>query len=83
MSGYVKSALLKFQLEATTKPQDAPHRWNQRSYGAKNQYEETDKADLVDAKYTLYVQQVCVTFLYYAITVDQTMLSAFNAISAV
>ena len=28
MPGYVKAALLKFQREATTKPQDAPHRWN-------------------------------------------------------
>ena len=26
MLGYVKSALLKFQRKATTKPQDAPHR---------------------------------------------------------
>ena len=37
MPGYVKSALLKFQREATTKPQDAPHRWNQPTYGAKTQ----------------------------------------------
>ena len=82
MPGYVKSALLKFQREATTKPQDAPHRWNQPTYGAKNQYSDTDKADLLDAKSTLYVQQVCGTFLYYAISVDQTMLEALNAISA-
>ena len=82
MPGYVKSALLKFQREATTKPQDALHRWNHPTYGAKTQYSETNKADLVDAKSTLYVQQVCGIFLYLAITVDQTMLSALNAISA-
>ena len=35
----------------------------------------------MDAKSTLYVQQVCGTFLYYAIAVDQTMLEALNAIS--
>ena len=36
----------------------------------------------MDAKSTLYVQQVCETFLYYAIAVDQTMLVVLNTISA-
>ena len=35
----------------------------------------------MDAKSTLYVQQVCGIFLYYAIAVDPTMLEALNAIS--
>ena len=35
----------------------------------------------MDAKYTLYIQQVCGKFLYYAISVDQTMSTALNAIS--
>ena len=35
----------------------------------------------MDAKSTLYVQQVCGTFLYYVITVDKTMLADLNAIS--
>ena len=83
MPGYVKAALLKLQREATTNPQDAPHRWNQPTYGAKNQYADTDKADLVYEKYTLYVQQVCGTFLYYPIEVNQITLAALNAISAV
>ena len=82
MPGYVKAALLKFQRKATTKPQDAPHRWNQPTYGTKTQYAHTDKADLLNTKYTLYVQQVCGTFLYYTIAVDQTMLVALNDISA-
>ena len=64
MPGYVKAALLKFQREATTKPQDALHRWNKPTYGTKTQYAETDKSDLVYAKSALYVQQVCGTFLY-------------------
>ena len=81
MPGYIEAALLKFQREATTKPQGAPHRWNQPTYGAKTQYADTDKADLVDANTTLYVQQVCGTFLYYSITVHQTMLVALKPIS--
>ena len=81
MPGYVKAAILKFQRGATIKSQDAPHRWNQPTYGPKTQYADTDKADLVDANYTLYVQQVCGTLLYYAIAFNQTMLAALNAIS--
>ena len=34
MTGYVESALLKFQREATKKNQYFPHRWNQTMYGA-------------------------------------------------
>ena len=81
MPVYIKAALLKFQRKATTKPQDAPHRWNQPTYGAKTQYADTNKADLVDAKSTLYVQKICGTFLYYAISVYQTMLASLNTTS--
>ena len=81
MLGYVKASLLKLQREATTKPQDALHRWNQTTYGAKTQYADTNKADPVDKKSTLYVQQVCGTLLYYAIAVDQNVLESLNAIS--
>ena len=77
----VKAALLKFQCKASTKTQDSPHQWNQPTYGAKTQYANTKKSDLVDAKSTLYVQQVCGTFLYCAIAVNQTMLAALNSIS--
>ena len=82
MPGYVKAALLKFQRKANTETQDALHQWNQPTYGAKIQCADTDKADLVDANSTLYVQQVCRTFLYYAIAVYHTMLEALNTISA-
>ena len=44
MPGYAKSALLKFQHKIIKKSQDAPHRWNQPAYGAKNQYANTDMA---------------------------------------
>ena len=74
MPGYFQAALLKFQSETTTKPQDAPHRWNHPTYGAKIQYADTDNADLLDAQSTLYVQRVYGAFFYYAIAVDQTML---------
>ena len=67
MPGYAQAALLKFQSEANTKPQDAPHWWNHPTYGAKTQYSDSKNSDLVDAQSTLYMQQVYGTFLYYAI----------------
>ena len=50
-------------------------------YGAKIQYSYTRTAELVDTQSTLYVQKVCRTFLYYAISVDQTMLVFMNTIT--
>ena len=76
--GYVQAALLKFQREATKKPQDTLHPWNQPTHGANTQYAKTDTVDLVDAQSTLYVQRVCGTFPYYVIAVYQTMLVALS-----
>ena len=81
MLGYFQADLLKFQSEATTKPQDAPHRWNQPIHGAKTHYYDTDNAELVDAKSTMYVKRLCGKFLYYAKSVDRTMLVALSAIA--
>ena len=81
MPGYAHTSLLKFQSESTTNPQDGPHRWNQPTYGSNTQYDDTKNADVVDVHYTLYVQRVYETFLYYTIAVDQKMLVALNAIS--
>ena len=54
--GYIQADLLKFQIESTTKPQDATHRWNQPTYGAKTQYADTDNVSLVNAQSTIYVK---------------------------
>ena len=48
-------------------------------YGAK--YADTDTEELVDAQYSLYMKKVCCTFLYYVITVDQTILVYLNIIA--
>ena len=50
-------------------------------YGTKTQYADTDTEELVDAKSTMYVQKLCGTFPYYAISVEQTMLVALNTIA--
>ena len=38
MPTYIKEALHKFQHPAPSRPQDAPHAWNQPVYGAAVQY---------------------------------------------
>ena len=79
--GYVQAALLKFQIEASTKPQDDLHRWNQTIYGAKNQYADTNNADWMAAESTVYVQRVYGLLLYYVIAVHQKMFVFLNTIA--
>ena len=54
--GYVQAALLKLQIDTTKKPQDALHRWDHPTYGAKTQYADTNNAELVEAQSILYMQ---------------------------
>ena len=49
-------------------------------YESKTQYSDTDMVELMNVHSTLYIQKVCGTFLYYAISLDQTMLVALNTI---
>jgi hypothetical protein len=83
MPGYVCAALHKFQHLSPTRRQDAPHSWNQPTYGAKVQYaEKPDECPLLPVKSVTLVQKIAGTFLYYAMTVDATMLVALGSIAA-
>jgi hypothetical protein len=83
MPGYVRSALHKFQHTAPTRRQDAPHSWNQPTYGAKVQYaDEPDSSPPLDSKSVTLVQKIAGTFLYYAMAVDATMLVALGSIAS-
>jgi hypothetical protein len=83
MPGYVCDALHKLQHPPPTRRQDAPHSWNQPTYGAKVQYaENSDDSPLLPAKTVTLVQKIVGTFLYYAMAVDATMLIALGSIAA-
>ena len=83
MPTYIKEALHKFQHPAPSRPQDAPHAWNQPVYGAAVQYaDQPNNSPLLPPKSINLVHQIIGTLLYYAIAVDPTMLVAIGAITS-
>ena len=81
MISYISNALKRFHHKPLEKPQDQPHPHIKSNYGAKSQY--TDNPDTppllrnIDIK---FIQEVVVTLLYCARSVDITMLIAFRSI---
>ena len=83
MPTYIKEALHKFQYPAPSRPQDAPHAWNQSVCGAAVQYaDQPDDSPLLPPKSINLVQQIIGTLLYNAIAVDPTMIVAIGAIAS-
>jgi hypothetical protein len=83
MPGYINEALHKFQHPAPPRRQDAPHSWNQPTYGAAVQYADNpDESPRLPDKQVTFVQQIVGTLLYYSMAVDPTMLVALGSISA-
>ena len=84
MSGYVTAALHQFQHETPRQPCHAPSQWSQRpNYGAKVQLTDPiNSTNKMAQEQTKLCQQVVSKFLFYAHTVDATMLHALNLLSA-
>ena len=83
MYGYIKAALHKFQHPLPDKAQHAPHSWNPPSYGATRQYanDENDSPKLTPSS-VKEVQMIVGTLLYYALTLDNTMLVALGDLAS-
>ena len=83
MPTYTQEALNKFQHTSPYLPQDASHAWNQPIYGAAVQYSDQHKDYLLlPPKSINLLQQIIGTLLYYAITVNPTMLIAIGTIAS-
>ena len=81
MPGYVLAALKKYQHEKPTRPQHAPHRWNQPAYGKHVQYADPpDQSERLDTKGQRLIQSIVGTFLYYGRALDNTILCSLNDI---
>jgi len=80
MPGYVQKALHKFMHPPPTMAQDSPHEWYKTQYGSPNTIPE-DKTKKLDKQGIKRIQEIVGTFLFYARAVDNTMLTALNAIS--
>ena len=83
MPAYIQEVLHKFHHPAPSRPQDAPHAWNQPVYISAVQYaNQPNDSPLLPSKYINLVQQIIGTLLYYTITVEPTMLVATSDIAS-
>eukprot|EP00957_Ditylum_brightwellii_P170067 12945467-Ditylum_brightwellii.AAC.1 len=83
MPGFVPKSLQKFQQISPTKPQYAPHKWNQPKYRQKVQYIlPPDASESLDKKTTHKIQVIVRTFLYYGQAINGNILPTLNEISA-
>ena len=83
MPTYIQEPPHNFLHSAPSRPQDATHAWNQPVYGTAVQYvDQHDDSPLLPPKSINLVQQIIGTLLYYAISVNPTMLIAIGAIAS-
>jgi hypothetical protein len=70
-------------ISAPTRPEHAPHQWNPPIYGAKTQYvEDTQDSPALSPKDVTHLQQLGGTLLYYARTVDPTLIMPVNVLDS-
>ena len=81
MPEYVKKVLDRLKHPKPKRPQYAPHCWTVPAYGKRLQMApDPDDSDLLDKKATKIIQYIVGTMLYYARSVDPTILRAINEI---
>ena len=83
MPEYVNKVLQKYQHPKPSKPEYSPHVHTEPVYGATQQFAPIDNSPPVDKTTTKCIQGIIGSLLYYARTIDNTMLTAINEISAV
>ena len=82
MPNYVRKALHRFQNIFMSGKEYSPHICAPIKFGHKIQYVDPfDASEYLSEKETNLIQQVCGTFLYYAIAIDNTILPALSDIS--
>jgi hypothetical protein len=75
---YVSNVLSKFQHDSPKHPQHTPSRYITPVYGAKTQYAPKDETPPLTAQQCLTIQKVTGSVLYYARSVDPTILMPLN-----
>ena len=80
MPGYVKDALNKFQHPTPTIPHHSPNQWTPHNYdsAAPQMAQQPGDSAALDTAEANIVQQLVVTFLYYARIVEPTILVTLN-----
>jgi hypothetical protein len=81
MPKYIPDMLHKFQHRPPRRRQDAPHSWVTPTYGAKVQYAaDDDDSPILPPHEITKIQKIVGTLLYYAVSVDPTLLVALGSI---
>jgi hypothetical protein len=81
MPGYINKVLHKFQHRKPTRPIFQPHKHAEPTYGAKIQYaEEPDENRKLNKDEITEIMQIVGSLLYYARTIDSTLLVALSDI---
>ena len=81
---YVEKAIDQLHRTNPKRPQYAPHRWTVPAYVKRlHMAPDPDEINILDKKITNRIQFIVGTFLYYARSVDPTLLRAINEISRV
>jgi hypothetical protein len=83
LPGYIKAQLHKYQHPTPARPEHAPHTWKPPIYGAKTQFvnEATPSPTLSD-KDVNKLEQLTGTLLYYAQSVDPTLIMPINVLAS-
>ena len=83
MLTYVNNTLKRFNHKKPRKPQNQPYPHTKTVYGAKAQISKPeDMSEILSQAYKKFIQEVTGTFLYYARSVDATMLPALGSIAS-
>ena len=83
MPGYVQKALQRFEHSKPNRPQHTPSKWTPPDYGAKVQHApEEDTTDPLPKEGIKRLQEIIGVFLFYARSVDNTMLVALGTLGA-
>ena len=81
MPDYVRKALDRLKHPRPKRPQYEPHRWSVPAYGKIPQIApDPDKKDLLEQNTTKIIHSIVGTMIYYARSVDPTMLQSINEI---
>jgi hypothetical protein len=82
MPNYIEQMLLKLNISKHDRDTHNPVIYSPPKYGLKIQYSDTDKSPLLPQNRIKFIQKVCGNLLYYARTVDPTMLAPILKISS-
>jgi hypothetical protein len=82
MPNYIEQMLIKLKVTKNERDTHNPTKYAPPNYGAKIQYSDEDSSPLLPPNKIKFIQKVCGNLLYYARTVDPTMLTPILKISS-